>query len=138
MAELNEERTKCLEFEEKLRVQEEKFEKRIKGQQAVQAELKVAREKIEAGVKALGFEVLGEPQLGIVAFTHESADVFAVYRDLYKKGWFASLTTQPPALHLMLSPVHNEKTDLYLDDLAASLKAAADAKPSEGFEARYS
>ena len=97
-----------------------------------------AREKIEAGVKALGFEVLGEPHLGIVAFTHESADVFAVYRDLYKKGWFASLTTQPPALHLMLSPVHNEKTDLYLDDLAASLKAAADAKPSEGFEARYS
>ena len=108
------------------------------GYRAKQKLVTDAREKIEAGVKALGFEVLGEPQLGIVAFTHESADVFAVYRHLYKKGWFASLTTQPPALHLMLSPVHNEKTDLYLDDLAASLKAAADAKPSEGFEARYS
>jgi sphinganine-1-phosphate aldolase len=97
-----------------------------------------AREKIELGVKALGFEVLGQPQLGIVAFSHPTADVFAVYRQMYRKGWFASLTTQPKALHLMLSPYHNEVTETYLADLAVALEASAADKKDEKFEARYS
>ena len=89
-------------------------------------------------MKALGFEVLGQPQLGIVAFSHPTADVFAVYRQMYRKGWFASLTTQPKALHLMLSPYHNEVTETYLADLAVALEASAADKKDEKFEARYS
>jgi len=97
-----------------------------------------ARGKIEAGVRKLGFEVLGVPQLGIVAFSHPSADVFAVYRNMYKKGWFASLTTEPKALHLMLSPFHNEVTEEYLADLAQALAEAGGEKTGAEFEARYS
>lgn len=96
-----------------------------------------ARAAVETGVRALGFEVLGKPQLGIVSFTHKSADVFTIYRNMYRKGWFASLTTEPPALHLMLSPFHHEVTELYLEDLAQSLSEAG-SETSEGFEARYS
>jgi sphinganine-1-phosphate aldolase len=96
-----------------------------------------AREAVEAGVRTLGFEVLGQPKLGIVAFTHKEADVFTIYRNMYRKGWFASLTTEPPALHLMLSPFHRQVVDEYLADLAACLEAAGDEK-TEGFEARYS
>ena len=97
-----------------------------------------ARETVETGVRKLGFEILGEPRLGIVAFTHPTVDVFAIYRNMYRKGWFTSLTTDPPALHLMLSPFHNEVTDQYLADLEESLEAAASEKPVEDFEARYS
>jgi len=97
-----------------------------------------AREQVEQGVKALGFEVLGQPQLGIVAFTHKESDVFSMYRDMYRKGWFASLTTQPRALHLMLSPFHREVVHVYLQDLAASLEAVAADPSDENFEARYS
>ncbi len=96
-----------------------------------------AREKVEEGVRTLGFDILGTPKLGIVAFTHKESDVFTVYRNMYKKGWFASLTTEPPALHLMLSPFHLEVVDTYLRDLEESLAAAGDKK-SDGFEARYS
>ncbi len=96
-----------------------------------------ARAAVEEGVRALGFKVLGEPQLGIVAFTHDEADVFTVYRNMYRKGWFTSLTTEPPALHLMLSPFHHEVVDVYLEDLRASLAEAGNEK-AEGFEARYS
>ncbi len=96
-----------------------------------------ARQAVESGVQALGFEILGEPKLGIVAFTHKEADVFTVYRNMYRKGWFASLTTEPPALHLMLSPFHKEVVPTYLDDLQASLEEAGNKK-TEGFEARYS
>lgn len=88
------------------------------------AQVLTARKKISAGVEALGFEVIGAPQLGILAFTHPSADVFAVYRALYKKGWVTSACTSPPALHLMLSPIHASVTEQYLSDLEAALQSA--------------
>jgi len=97
-----------------------------------------ARERLETGVRALGFEVLGRPQLGIVAFRHPRLDVFAIYKGLYQRGWFSSFTTEPPALHLMLSPVHERVVDDYLADLA-EVSAAAPAQGVEGpGEARYS
>ena len=97
-----------------------------------------AREAIEAGVSELGFEILGSPQLGIVAFTHRELDIFATYRNMYQKGWFTSLTTQPRALHLMLSPFHIQVTDVYLRDLQKSLVKADDTAQDNDFEARYS
>lgn len=109
----------------------------IDGYRKKQAEVTDARAAVEVGVRELGFEVLGEPKLGIVAFTHKSADVFTVYKNMYRKGWFTSLTTHPPALHLMLSPFHRGIVDVYLGDLAESL-AAAGSEKAEGFEARYS
>ena len=95
------------------------------------------RARVEQGVRDMGFEILGQPQLGIVAFSHPQADVFSIYKHLFKRGWFTSLTTQPKALHLMLSPFHAEVVDVYLQDLRDSLEAAGDAQ-SDNFEARYS
>ena len=97
-----------------------------------------AREVIEAGVKELGFEVLGSPQLGLVAFGHSEVDVFAIYKQMYKRGWFTSLTTEPKALHLMLSPFHFEVTDVYLSDLSESLEAVRSGDNSAVTEVRYS
>ena len=111
----------------------------IAGYRAKQKLVTDARETIEAGVRDLGFSVLGQPKLGIVAFAHPDVDVFAVYRQMYRKGWFASLTTHPKALHLMLSPYHKQVTQTYLDDLRASLDQARTETGSDGgFEARYS
>jgi len=97
-----------------------------------------ARQHIEEGVTQLGFNVLGEPQLGIIAFSHPDVDVFAVYKQMYKRGWFTSLTTVPKALHLMLSPFHQQVADIYLNDLSASLKAVKDGDTDAVTEARYS
>lgn len=97
-----------------------------------------ARQAVEEGATALGFEVLGEPQLGIVAFSHPEVDVFAVYKKMYKRGWFTSLTTAPKALHLMLSPFHAQVTDTYLGDLEASLAEVKAGDNDAVTEARYS
>lgn len=96
------------------------------------------RKRIEEGVLQLGFQVLGNPKLGIIAFTHPDVDVFAIYRQLYKKGWFTSLTTEPKALHLMLSPFHAEVVDIYLDDLKHSLESVKAGASETVTEARYS
>ncbi|XOV88101.1 MAG: pyridoxal phosphate-dependent decarboxylase family protein [Pseudomonadota bacterium] len=110
----------------------------VEGYCAKHRQVTDAREAIEAGVRELGFDVLGRPQLGIVAFSHPEVDVFAVYKNMYKRGWFTSLTTEPRALHLMLSPFHASVVDVYLSDLAASLAAVRGGDTDSVTEARYS
>ena len=110
----------------------------VSGYRAKQRLVTDARQAVEAGVRDLGFEILGRPLLGIVAFSHPSVDTFTIYRNMYRKGWFASLTTEPPALHLMLSPFHAQVVGQYLSDLEECLAIAAEEKPDESFEARYS
>ncbi|PZO52324.1 MAG: aspartate aminotransferase family protein [Alphaproteobacteria bacterium] len=96
----------------------------VEGYRKKQAMVTGAREKIEAGVKRLGFEVLGQPQLGIISFAHPKADAFALFAKLHQRGWMTGMNIDPKALHLMLSPVHLEASELYLADLEAALREA--------------
>lgn len=96
------------------------------------------RERIEDGVRALGFEVLGRPLLGLVAFRHPEADTLALYSAMRQRGWFTSFTVEPPSLHLMLSPKHAEVADDYLADLGACLAAVKAGNTPPKVEARYS
>lgn len=98
------------------------------------------RKRVEAGVEALGFEVLGNPLLGLVAFRHPELHSFALYGEIYRRGWFTSVTKEPPSLHLMLSPKHADVIDEYLSDLAAACEAvrSGEADRKKPVEARYS
>lgn len=100
----------------------------VDGYREKQGEVITAREKIEAGVKRLGFSVLGEPKLGIVAFAHPKADALSLYAKMHHRGWFTAALLDPKALHLMLSPKHNEVAQDYLADLAAVLQEAGGAQ----------
>jgi glutamate/tyrosine decarboxylase-like PLP-dependent enzyme len=110
----------------------------VEGYRAKHRQVTDAREKIEAGVKALGFRVLGRPQLGIIAFTHDEIDPMAVWGKLFERGWFTSLTTEPPGLHLMLSPFHLQVADTYLADLAWAAGEVRKGAGGAAREARYS
>lgn len=110
----------------------------VEGYRAKHKQVTDAREIIEAGVRKLGFEVLGTPLLGITSFGHPGLDVFAIYKKMFKRGWFTSLTTDPRALHLMLSPFHLDVTQTYLDDLEASLKEVETGDNEAVTEVRYS
>ncbi|MBS0362356.1 MAG: aspartate aminotransferase family protein, partial [Proteobacteria bacterium] len=103
----------------------------VDGYRAKHALVTGARETIAAGAEALGFRVLGRPQLGLLAFTRDDVDCVAVWSKLRERGWFSGVTTEPKSLHLMLSPVHAQVADQYLADLAWALKAAGGAAPAE-------
>ena len=105
----------------------------VEGYRQKQGEVTQAREKIEAGVRKLGFEVLGKPQLGIVSFAHPKVDALRIYAQMHHRGWFTAALVDPRALHLMLSPKHNEVAHEYLADLEASLGAVTD----EQFASKY-
>lgn len=96
------------------------------------------RERIEAGVRALGFEVLGRPLLGLMAFRHPEAETLAMYAAMRARGWFTSFTAEPASLHLMLSPKHAEVAEGYLGDLAAALADVKAGVTAAKVEARYS
>ena len=112
----------------------------VEGYKRLQGQVCATRERVEEGVKALGFEILGNPMLGLIAFRHPKHHAFAIYGEIYRRGWFTSVTKSPPSLHLMLSPKHADFIDDYLSDLAASLAAveAADDAEKLKVDARYS
>ena len=112
----------------------------IEGYKRLQGQVCATRERVEDGVKRLGFEVLGNPLLGLIAFRHPDHHAFAIYGEIYRRGWFTSVTKQPPSLHLMLSPKHADFIDDYLADLEASVAAVAASADAEKLkvDARYS
>jgi glutamate/tyrosine decarboxylase-like PLP-dependent enzyme len=109
----------------------------VDGYRAKHGQVTAARERIEAGVKALGFSVIGRPQLGIAAFHHPDANGFALWAKLRERGWFTSVITEPVGLHLMLSPFHAEVVETYLADLAWALEAVAGDSAAVRGDARY-
>ena len=110
----------------------------VAGYREKQGLVTATREKIAAGAEALGFQVLGRPQLGLVAFAHPDADNLAIWSKLRERGWFTSLTTEPMALHLMLSPFHAQVAGAYLADLAWALGEVRAGAKGAAAEARYS
>lgn len=109
----------------------------VEGYRAKHAQATGAREAIEAGVKALGFSVIGAPQLGLIAFTRDDVNCHAIARAMYEKGWVTSAITEPKGLHLMLSPIHAGVTGAYLADLEASLAAVRARAGAPVAEVRY-
>ena len=110
------------------------------GYRELQGAVCKTRERVEEGVQALGFEVLGTPMLGLIAFRHPELHSFALYGEIYRRGWFTSVTKEPPSLHLMISPKHADVIDQYLADLKLACEAvrSGEAAKKKAVEARYS
>jgi glutamate/tyrosine decarboxylase-like PLP-dependent enzyme len=95
------------------------------------------RERIEKALVSLGFEILGKPQLSLVAFRHPRYDPYALWGKLIERGWFTSITTEPPSLHLMISPFHENVVENYIEDLRAGMAALDEDDSGPVPEARY-
>jgi sphinganine-1-phosphate aldolase len=95
------------------------------------------RRAIEDGVRKLGFEVWGKPQLGIVAYGTRGGDIFAIADRLAERGWFIGRLNEPRGIHLMLNLTHEPIVDQYLADLAAARDEAARAPRTVSAAATY-
>jgi len=83
------------------------------------------RRAYEAGVRSLGFEVMGRPELSILAFGSEQHDIAAVGKAMTARGWLTGFVKAPAGIHLMLNLTHEPVVGRYLDDLSASVDEAA-------------
>jgi glutamate/tyrosine decarboxylase-like PLP-dependent enzyme len=85
-----------------------------------------------------GMRTYGDPRLGLFIYGSDVLDPFAVWAKLKGKGWFTGLTTEPRAIHLMLSPAHAKVADEYLGDLARAVaEVRGSGETAEGTRARY-
>jgi glutamate/tyrosine decarboxylase-like PLP-dependent enzyme len=109
----------------------------VEGYRVLHRQVTNAREVIQAGVSRRGFEVLGEPKLGLIAFTHPTLDCRRLWAGLRQKGWFTSMTSEPVGLHLMLSPVHEETAEGYLADLDWAVRSTRVESGAGALSAAY-
>jgi tyrosine decarboxylase MnfA len=77
--------------------------------------------KIQAGIRALGMEIVGEPECAIFGFTAKDVDVYAIADQMQARGWFIDRQKDPTCLHLMVTPAHTNQIDAFLRDLKESL-----------------
>ncbi len=103
-----------------------------------------AREKIEQAVEAIPeLAVIAPAKLGLIAYGMAEGcsdfGIFDVWSRLKDRGWFTGVVTEPPGIHLMLSPAHLAVVDDYVADLEAVVAEVRAGGSSGGeFEARYS
>jgi sphinganine-1-phosphate aldolase len=91
---------------------------------------------IRGGIDAIPeLLVVGDPVMGVFAFTSEAVDIFAVGDVMDDRGWCLDRQRGPDALHLMLSPKHADVAEAFVGDLRF---AVAHHGTSRGAEARYS
>jgi len=112
------------------------------GYRRTAAELLAGVDRYKAGVLAIdGLHIIGEPELGIVAWGSHVVDPYAVAKRLAAKGWLPSLLKRPRAVHRMMSMLHVDTLDAYLADLrqaVADVRAGTAPDAGPALTARYS
>ena len=92
--------------------------------------------KLRAGIEAVpGLRIWGNPDASLVAFGSDTLDITAVGDVMDDRGWHLDRQTDPPALHIMVTPNHAKVVGQFLSDLR---DAAAHHGASRGVQARYS
>lgn len=89
-------------------------------------------------IETCGLQIIGKPDLSILAFTSTEIDMHAVSEGMARRKWVPGVVRQPFGLHLMLSMLHAPAREDYIRDLRASIDEAR-AKPAgrSGVEATY-
>jgi glutamate/tyrosine decarboxylase-like PLP-dependent enzyme len=82
-----------------------------------------------------GVELVGDPVGPVLALRSETIDLHAVGDVMDDRGWHVNRNTDPPGLHVMLSPAHATIVDELVRDLT---DAVAHHGESRGKEVRYS
>jgi glutamate/tyrosine decarboxylase-like PLP-dependent enzyme len=98
------------------------------------------RRDYEAGIAGIdGLAVLGRPDLSILAVAAEdpALDVFRVADGMAARGWVPGLLRDPPALHSMMSLLHEPARARWLHDVSAAVAEARHAAAPARAAAEY-
>jgi tyrosine decarboxylase/aspartate 1-decarboxylase len=88
------------------------------GYQKISKECMEITELLYHGVVELGFKVVTEPQLNIVAFRSDHMTVDEIAEKLEKLGWAVSISSYPRAIRIIVMPhIKKEHVIAFLDDL---------------------
>ena len=94
---------------------------------------------LQDGIRAIpGMRVLGEPVMGVFAFTADDFDVYQLCDVMDGKGWRLDRQQRPPCLHMMVTPAHREAAPRFLADLRTAAEGLVKGTVTpEGASAMY-
>ena len=72
---------------------------------------------IEGIGRIRGLHVLGAPHLSVIAFGSDEFDIHSVGDAMQARGGHISRLLNPAALHMTVTPVHDQGVEAYLEDL---------------------
>jgi len=81
--------------------------------------------KIKIAIECINeLEIVGHPDMSILAFKSDKLDVFKLADELNKKGWHFERQQLPPTLHLTINYIHRLVTDEFINDLKECVETA--------------
>lgn len=76
------------------------------------------RDRYIEGIQRIGgLRLLGQPDLSVIAFGSDDYDIHDIGDAMEARGWYVSRLSDPAALHMTVSPGHDQAVDAYLADL---------------------
>ncbi|EJT51306.1 sphinganine-1-phosphate aldolase [Trichosporon asahii var. asahii CBS 2479] len=70
----------------------------------------------------LDFEIMGDPQLSVVAIKSDTVNIYSIGDRMGKRGWHLNALSRPAGLHMAFTRLSAMSVDKLLDDLAECLK----------------
>ncbi|MES2591343.1 MAG: aspartate aminotransferase family protein [Bacteroidota bacterium] len=81
--------------------------------------------KIKAAINSTDeLELIGHPDMSILAFKSDKLDVFKLADELNKKGWHFERQQLPPSLHFTINYIHRLVVDDFIKDLQECVETA--------------
>jgi len=80
-----------------------------------------AAKKICAGLRKIsGIEVMGNPQMSVVAFSSKKFDIYQLSENMNKRGWSLNNLQFPPGVHICLTYCHTAEgvAERFVSDVA--------------------
>jgi glutamate/tyrosine decarboxylase-like PLP-dependent enzyme len=96
------------------------------------------RKKLAAGISSIdGMGVFGDPKLGMMIYGSKNGDTYAIWQEMYSRGWFSPPLNEPDSIHLMISPGHARIIDEYVTDLRDVVAKVRAVGESSEMQAQY-
>jgi glutamate/tyrosine decarboxylase-like PLP-dependent enzyme len=78
--------------------------------------------RIRSGIEGFkSLEIIGNPQMSLLAFTSKEGNIFNIGDALHRKGWYLDRLQFPDALHLTVTQLNIGMEEEFLRDLAEVL-----------------
>jgi glutamate/tyrosine decarboxylase-like PLP-dependent enzyme len=92
------------------------------GYREIALEVMKTTHRIKAGIACFkGLELIGNPQMSLLAFTSKAGNIFNIGDALHRKGWYLDRLQFPDALHLTITQLNIGMEAKFLMDLAEVL-----------------
>ncbi len=106
------------------------------GYQRLARVIRETTDRLQAGIEAIPeLRVIAEPVMSVFAFGSVRLDIMAVGDIMDDRRWNLDRQNHPDALHMMISPLHEQIVEPFLADLHDAVEKRGE---SRGVKARYS